>query len=147
MLARVQSHARWRRPDRNDCWRNWTLTRSGETFCHPSWTLIPQTTCQNFSACTIIRSVLSWLNMFPLKDVHVPRGSTIIARQIREPLHVLSDDIAAHIRLTTIGCGAHSTIVSGRYIRMNTLPTGCQPLTCVVTRVRSGTGWTSYCVP
>ena len=87
-----------------------------------------QHTCQHFSACTIIRSILSWINTFPLRTswiavVRVHRGSTIVATRLRERPDVLSDDIAAHIRLTTTDCGAHNTITSGRYFRLNTPPT------------------------
>ena len=71
--------------------------------------------------------------------VRVYRGSTIVARRLRERPDVLSDNIAAHIRMTTTACGAHSTIISGRYFRLNTPPIGRQPSTCVLTRGRSGT--------
>ena len=78
--------------------------------------------------------------------VRVHHGSTIIARQLRERPHVLSDDIAAHTQPTNTDCGTLSTIISGRYFRLTTPPTGRQPSTGVLTLGRSGTGWTCYCI-
>ena len=92
---------------------------------------------------------LSWISTFPLRTlwiavIYVHRGSTIVARRLREQPDVLSDDIATQIRLTTTDCGAHSTII--RYFRLNTPPTGRQPSTGVLTRGLTGTGWTRYYV-
>ena len=146
MLVHVQSHARRRQLERNDCERNWILTLWGETFSRPSWPLIPRRRVSLFSLYdSTIRTLVD--KYVPTKDVvnhshpcsswfnhrcqATKRATRCLERRYHRK-HTADDYRLAHI--------------SGRYFRLNTPPTDRQPLTGVLTRGRSGTGWTLYSI-